>query len=283
VGPEDVVGLKVNASGAPLIMTTPELLQVVAGGVLSAGVKPENLFVYERFPGQLLHTGYDKIIPPGVRIVGVEAKDDPLAGYDPEVYFEARFFDEPDTRSCMARMVSQRVTKIINLPNFKEHNASGVTGCLKNLSYGSFSNVGRTHQAPVTYTDPLIPILCNIEPIRSKAVLNVMDALYGVWHAGPFASPPTFMYEVKSLYFGTDPVAIDRLELDAIEKKRLQEGAPSLWDRNPAHLTKDSEEFKHDPNKNPYYRAPHYIERAANMGLGVWDTDKMDYQFITMA
>ena len=77
-------------------------------------------------------------------------------------------------------------------------------------------------------------------------------------------------------------MVIDRLELDAIEKKRLQEGAPSLWDRNPAHLTQDSEEFKHDPNKNPFYRAPHYIERAAAMGLGVWDTHKIDYQRIVI-
>jgi len=282
VGPQDVVGLKVNASGAPLIMTTPGLLRVVAGGVLSAEVKRENLFVYERYPGQLMHSGYDQVIPAGVRIVGVESKDDPLAGYDPEVYFAAKFFDEPDPRSLMARIVSQRLTKIINLPNFKEHNAAGVTGCLKNVSYGSFSNVGRTHQPPVTYTDPLIPILCAIEPLRSKVVLNIMDALYGVWHAGPFASPPTFLYEVKSLYFGTDPVAIDRLELAAIEKKRLQEGAPSLWDRDPSHLTNDFEEVKHDPYKNPFYRAPQYIQRAATMGLGVWDTHKIDHRRIVM-
>ena len=282
VSPEDVVGLKVNASGAPLIMTTPELLRIVAEGVLSAGVKPENLFVYERFPGQLLHTGYDRVIPSGVRMVGIESKRDPLGGYDPEVYFQAKFFSESDTRSLMARLVSQRVTKIINLPNFKEHNAAGVTGCLKNVSYGSFSNVGRTHEPPLTYTDPLIPILCNIEPLRSKVVLNILDALRGVWHAGPFASPPTFVYEVKSLYIGTDPVAIDRLELDAIEKKRLQEGAPSLWDRDPAHLTKDLEEVKHDPHKNPFYRAPQYIERAATMGLGVYDTQKIHHQRIVM-
>jgi hypothetical protein len=55
-----------------------------------------------------------------------------------------------------------------------------------------------------------------------------------------------------------------------------------LWDRNPAHLTKDAEEFKHDPHKNPFYRAPRYIERAANMGLGVGSTRKMDYQRLMM-
>ena len=46
----------------------------------------------------------------------------------------------------ISRASSRReADKIINLPCLKEHNASGVTGCLKNLAYGSFNNVARTH------------------------------------------------------------------------------------------------------------------------------------------
>ena len=68
------------------------------------------------------------------------------SGYDPATYLEADLFGEEDTRSSMMRLVSQRLTKIINIPNMKDHGATGVTGCLKNLAYGSFSNVARTHQ-----------------------------------------------------------------------------------------------------------------------------------------
>ena len=43
------------------------------------------------------------------------------------------------------RLVSERFTKIINVPNMKDHGAPGVTGCLKNIAYGNFSNVARSH------------------------------------------------------------------------------------------------------------------------------------------
>ena len=34
----------------------------------------------------------------------------------------------------------------------KDHGATGVTGCLKNIAYGSFSNVARTHHKGVSHT-----------------------------------------------------------------------------------------------------------------------------------
>ena len=45
----------------------------------------------------------------------------------------------------MMRLVTEQVTKIVNVPNMKDHGATGVTGCLKNIAYGGFSNVARTH------------------------------------------------------------------------------------------------------------------------------------------
>ena len=59
---------------------------------------------------------------------------------------ETSFFGEDDTRSNVVRLVSETLTKIINVPNMKEHQASGVTGCLKNIAYGNFSNVARSHR-----------------------------------------------------------------------------------------------------------------------------------------
>src|SRR5207249_10421601 len=85
----------------------------------------------------------------------------------------------------------------------KEHNASGVTGCLKNLAYGTFNNVDRTHAKTKTYTDPVIAIMCTAGPIRSKAVLNIMDGIRAVYHSGPFAWNPEFVWEAKTLLFGT--------------------------------------------------------------------------------
>jgi len=277
----DVVGIKVNPSGAPSIMSSPELVREIVRNVMSVGVLARNIVIYDRFAVQIQMTGYHAFVPPGVRVVGLESGSLELSNYDPHVYAEAGFFGERETRSYLAKVISRDITKIINVPNLKEHNASGVTGCLKNLGYGSFSNMGRSHHAPVTFTDPFIGQLCNIEPLRSKTVLHIMDGLRAVWHAGPFVQAPRFLYEAKTMYFGTDPVAIDTIELEVIEQKRREEGANSLWDRNPANLTRDQAEFIRDPTKNVFYRQPGHIESAGKLGLGVWERNRIDHVKIT--
>src|SRR6202023_2189431 len=101
-------------------------------------------YIYERFLDQLTSAHYERFVPEGVQILAVENPRGSIAGYDPSVYVEVTFFDEDDTRSNLIRLVTERFTKIINVPNVKEHQAAGVTGCLKNIAYGNFSNVGRS-------------------------------------------------------------------------------------------------------------------------------------------
>ena len=161
------------------------------------------------------------------------------SGYDPATYLEADLFGEEDTRSNMMRLVSQRLTKIINIPNMKDHGATGVTGCLKNIAYGSFSNVARTHQRGKSHTYSVVGTLASIEPLRSRTVLQIMDGLRGVWHGGPFARTTRYVFYPKQIMFGTDPVAIDRLLLDIIDDKRKAQGAISIWDRSPSSLKID--------------------------------------------
>jgi uncharacterized protein (DUF362 family) len=170
--------------------------------------------------------------------------------------------------------VSSEATKIVNLPCLKEHNASGVTGCLKNLAYGSFNNVNRTHTDPKTYTDPVIPVMCTAPPIRYKAVLHIMDGIRAVYQSGPFAWNPDFQWEAKTLLIGTDPVAVDRIELEIVEQKRKEVGAPSLWDRDPKYLG-TSGDMQKTMFKNPFYREPGHIKTAAELGLGKWELSQI--------
>ena len=191
-----------------------------------------NIIIYDRNSNQLQVNGYHALVPPGVRVAGLDErwtiKGETLTGYDRDVYCEMDCFGERETRSYLGTIVSSDANKIINLPTLKEHNASGVTGCLKNLAYGTFNNVDRTHANTKTYTDPVIAIMCTAGPIRSKAVLNIMDGIRAVYHSGPFAWNPEFVWEAKTLLFGTDPVAVDRIELEIVEKKRRDVGVPSL-------------------------------------------------------
>jgi uncharacterized protein (DUF362 family) len=270
--PSDTVGIKVNCSGAPGVMSSPEVVAEVVRNLMLVGIPAKEIWIYERFPDQMASVRYDKYVPDGVNVDGIEKSRSSILGYDPTTYVEVDFFGEDDTRSMLVRHVSQRFTKIINIPNMKDHGASGVTGCLKNIAYGDFSNVARSHQFSKTNTLSFIGTLATVEPLRSKTVLNIMDGMRGVWHGGPFLHSPRFRFYPKEFMFGTDPVAIDRLLLDVIEAKRREEKAISVWDRSASNVRPG---FNNDPNANNFVREPGHIEFAGNLGLGISDVNKI--------
>ena len=270
--PDDVVGIKVNCSGAPDINSNPELVAAIIENLLRLDVPPDHIYIYDRFENQLRIVNYGPRVPAGVKIAGAETSRGSILGYDPHTYVEVDFFGEEDTRSNLIRLVSEKFTKVINVPTMKEHRAAGVTGCLKNIAYGDFSNVARSHQREKTNTYSFIGTLASVEPLRSRTVLNVMDGLRSLWQGGPFLQSPKFLFFPKQIVLGTDPVALDHLLINMIEKKRREEGAPSLFDRSPEHL-KPGPEL--DKNFNSFIREPGHVEYASRLGLGVYDSAKI--------
>jgi uncharacterized protein (DUF362 family) len=263
----DVVGIKANCSGAPGAMSMPDIIADIARNLIEIGVKPEQIYVWER--SQLPRAGYENYVPKGVQLH--------TAGRltDPKTYVECNFFGEENTRSNMVALITEKLTKIINVPNMKDHGAAGVTGCLKNIAYGSFANVARSHKGVKTNTLSFIGTLASVEPIRSRTVLNIMDGLRGVWHGGPFSRSRKFRFYPKEMMFGTDPVAMDRLLLDIIDNKRKAEGAVSVWHHDMKYV-QPGPLYADDPNIDRFLREPGHIEYAARkFGLGVYDIKKI--------
>jgi hypothetical protein len=102
------------------------------------------------------------------------------------------------------------------------------------------------------------------EPIlRRKATLHVLDGLIGVYQGGPSADR-TFRY--GSLFFGTDPVAIDRVGWGIVDEVRVRHGMGPVAQMG-LHATtlagRDSEKFDR--------RQPEHIYLASTIGLGVFD------------
>jgi hypothetical protein len=281
--PDDIVGIKVNAGGRPWVVSSHEIVAETIRNLMAAGIKPEQIYIYERFQNQLDQVNYTPHVPQGINIFAAERGNRRVdnSNYDPNVYVEADFFGEDDTRSNMIRLISQKVTKIINIPNMKDHGATGVTGCLKNVAYGSFSNVARTHFRGVSHTLSFVGTLASVEPLRSRTVLQIMDGLRGVWHAGPFAPTLKYVFFPRMIQFATDPVAIDRLLIDIIDDERKRQGAISIWNRDEKTLDfNNGKNRDEDPNTNIIIREPRHVEYAARLGLGVHDINKIKVEEI---
>lgn len=282
ITPEDVVGIKVNCSGAPIINSNPELVAAIIKNLMAVGVPAHNIYIYDRFGNQMRIVNFAPHVAPGVQIASAENENASrgfILGYDPFTYVEVDFFGEDDTRSNLIRLVSDKFTKVINVPTMKEHRAAGVTGCLKNIAYGNFSNVARSHQYTKTNTYSFIGTLASVDMLRSKTVLNVADGIRSIWHGGPFCQSPRFLFYPKEIVVGTDPVAIDHHLIEMIEAKRETEGAPSLFNRSPEHI-KPGPEL--DPNFNSFVREPGHVEYASTLGLGVYDKTKTKAELISL-
>ncbi len=298
----DIVGIKVNPVGAPLAISNHVLIQEIVDGLKSAGVKPQDIIVFDRFGDMWAKAGYRKHLPDGVRGGSVVEKYDSvqldIKGYDPEVYAYMEFIhpklhdpkDDRTRRSHLCNIVSKQINKLINVPVLKDHGSAGVTGALKNLSHGLVNNVSRSHGTPETNTcNVFIPTICCLQPIREKTVLNIMDGLVGVYQKGPFAeegSPYTWPY--RSLLFATDPVAIDRIEWQIIDAKRAAMKLPPV--------AKTGRMGVNDPDNQTGImgentsvkerfdmRQPQHVMIAGGLGLGVADLDKIDHVKIRLA
>ena len=113
------------------------------------------------------------------------------------------------------------------------------------------------------------------EQIRQKVVLHVLDGLKAVFQGGPSAKKE-FVWAYKSLFFATDPVAVDQVGWVIVDAKRKQKGLPPVAqtgrDGNPPN-----------PKEGFDIRQPQHIPLAAALGLGVADQAQIKHRKVTLA
>jgi uncharacterized protein (DUF362 family) len=167
-------------------------------------------------------------------------------------------------RSYAAKFITKEVNKLINLAVLKDHQSAGITLALKNLSHGLVNNVNRSHATRTMNTcGAFIPAVVSMPVIRNKAILHIMDGVKGLYHGGPSAKPQ-FVWEHKTMYFATDPVALDRVGWKALDSKRVAVGMKPIAEDRP------------DKFSTFLSRQPEHVEIAGAMGLGEWDEAKID-------
>jgi hypothetical protein len=271
----DVVGIKVSPVGGKNLSSDAVVLHEILAGLKEAGVPTKDILVFNRYREETIAAGIDKWLPRDIRWDAASEKYDEwqhdMGGYDADHYMEMAlikpgedFNDVHMRRSYVARIVTKQINKFINLPVLKHHQSAGVTICLKNMSHGMVNNVNRSHTTPTLNACGIfIPSVVSLPVIREKATLHICDAVKASYHGGP-GGRAQYIWEHKTMYFGTDPVALDKTGLKVIDAKRKEVGML------PLSLAK--------PDNDSHYLncQIEHIEIAGMLGLGVFDDDKID-------
>lgn len=146
-------------------------------------------------------------------------------------------------------------TYVINIPIMKRHLGTGVTLSFKN-HFGSIANPHPLHDWVYSGSShyskdysPLVDIYRNPN-ILDKTVLTVGDGLFGNWEGNERKSKRWITFgnsAPDSLFFSTDPVAIDCVMADFLEAEDEAQGIAFL------DMSRD------------------YLVYAASLGLGVYE------------
>ena len=235
--PGEVVGLKVNCLAGRGASTNIVLVDAICERLQQAGIPARDIVIWDRLNADLESAGF-RVSTRGdrIRYVGNDS-----AGYEDELTVSG------SAGSLLARSLTRTCHAVINLPVLKDHGIVGVTMALKNM-FGAIHNPNKYH---LTVGDPYVADVFAMEPIRRKVRLTICDAISAQYEGGP-SYMPQWQWPLQGLLISRDPVALDAVGWDIIEKKRAEKGMKPL---------------------RAVEREPRYIASAAKRGLGI---DRLD-------
>jgi uncharacterized protein (DUF362 family) len=138
----------------------------------------------------------------------------------------------------------------VSAPVLKDHNLAGLSCALKNF-YGAIHNPNKYHDHGC---NPFVADVCAHPHVRDRLRLAVCDATRPQYNGGP-PSRPVWQWSYGGIVMSTDAVALDRVALEILERKRTLEGLPQLAAEG---------------------RPARYLESAAARGLGNADLSAIE-------
>ena len=241
--PRDRVAIKVNCLGLP---THPAVGEALARAIVAAEIAPAGTVLWDRTDRELDTAGYT--LQKGgraARCYGTDSLGDRgRGGYDAEVSASG------EIGSLYSRIVTEECDALVSAAVLKDHNLAGLSCALKNF-FGSVHNPNKYHD---NGCDPFVADVCAHQHIRGRLRLAVCDATRPQYHGGP-PRRPRWQWPYGGIIIATDPVALDRVALEIIERKRAQEGMRPLAAEN---------------------RPVRYLASAAARGLGNADLAEIE-------
>ena len=260
VSTQDTIGIKVFSEPGPNSGTRPAVVKAVIQELLAAGLQPKQIIVWDKHQTDLRLAGYFDLAKQfGVRVAGSAE-----AGYDEKTFYDTPLLgnlvwgdlefgkkgDGIGRKSFVSKLVSNNMTKIINITPLMNHNEAGVFGNLFSLATGSVDNTARfesDHDRMAT----AVPEIYALPSLSDHVVLNITDALI-CQYEGEERSLLHYSAILNQLRFSRDPLALDVLSLQELDHQRSLVNAPVV---------------KFDPE---------LYNNAALLELGVNDLKKID-------
>ncbi len=221
--PGEVVGLKVNCLAGKGASTRVALVEAVCERLQQAGVRSKDILIWDRLSTDLESAGFRVQTGGGkIRCMGNDA-----IGYNTELLVYG------NAGSMMSRAMTHICDAVINLPVLKDHGIVGVTMALKNL-FGAIHNPNKYH---LSVGDPYVADVYMLPPIRQKVRLHLCDALTAQYEGGP-PFMPQWSWPFNGVLASLDPVALDYVGWQIIERKRAEKGMPPLKQakRHPSYI-----------------------------------------------
>lgn len=242
IHPADTVAIKVNGIAGQVGYTMAvnfEVILPIVEAVIARGVPEKKITVYEQYPTYLMGSRVNVRewqLPEGVQTGSHNNRD--------HVMPRIQVVSGVPTRYC--RFLTD-ATAVIDMTLMKEHHLCGITGAMKNITHGNVENPEDHHEGQAS---PQIAMLYNHPIVTSRVRLHIADAFKIIYDRGPLDEDPRMRVPHGAIYASTDPVALDTITWQVIEAERKRRGGMTLKKAG---------------------REPRYIERAAELGLGIHD------------
>ncbi|NBR63442.1 MAG: DUF362 domain-containing protein [Verrucomicrobia bacterium] len=254
ISPDNTVAVKVAALGDPQTSTAREVLQAVTDSLVQAGVNPEKIIVWDKMERDLTRSGFPVSTAKGKvqtrAVVAGPTSDIPGLGWDPDtppyfnprmgelIYGDLKFSPMPADNpaatspansdkipywSYFTRLVTQKDVKVVNLGTMTSDPSLGIYGCAASLALGSVDNTRRMTRPGGDEPDTSIGEILTSETLAARTVLHISDGLI-VKFAGNRQFDANYAAAPGILLASTDPVALDAMAVDRMEKLRLDPG-----------------------------------------------------------
>jgi uncharacterized protein (DUF362 family) len=249
VHPQDKVCVKVNGIATQNMATNKELVVPFVEAMVTAGVPPTSITLLEQYPGFMNSTRIRaKDVPHGVSIVWHTNSDATM---------DWREIPGTGRRARFVRALTES-TALVNFALVKDHSICGFTGALKNMTHGCNVNPQDFHDH---HASPQIALLAAQDVLRTRSRLCILDGFKLMAQGGPLYKQPQYVIPHEAVYASTDPVAVDAIGWDEVEKARAHFRLKSLTDEG---------------------RPPAYILAAADLGVGIADPKKITLRDVTL-